>query len=118
MELVIYWALILIVSLFGVGVFLYFIILKGIIFYRLKKYSNQLWLDLGSPKLFSLYENVHIINDINRSRELIDGIERSDPINIKLIAVAITMDAFSAKMVPLVLVGPIVFYIMRWYLGK
>lgn len=117
MELIVHCILAFIFFIFGLSGVFYYIILKGLVFYRLRKNTNKLWLDLGSPKLFSWHENADVIDHINNTGELFSKIEDSDPLNIKLINLAVFMHTVSIRLVPIVIAGSVIFYIMRWYLG-
>jgi hypothetical protein len=115
MELIVHSILAFILFIFGVSGMFYYIILKGLVFYRLRKNTNELWLDLGSPKLFSWHENAGVIDYIHNSEELLIKIEDSDPLNIKLINLAVFMHIVSIRLVPIVIAGSVIFYIMRWH---
>ena len=115
MELTIHYILAVLYFVFGLSGFLYYIILKGVIFYRLKRNTNHIWVDLGSPKFFALYENADISEHINNSSVLLAEIQRNDPLNIKFIKFAVLMKIVAAWLLPFVLLGAVVLYLTKWF---
>jgi len=88
--------------------FLSVVILKEPIYLRLRHRHRNIWEEMGSPKLFALMENFHLLEELSESKISMNEIGYSDQLLLGIINLTISINKVVNKATWLVLVLAII----------
>lgn len=77
--------------------FLSEVIFKELAFLKLRYHHRNIWEEMGSPKLFSLMDNTHLLKDLSNYITRMNEIAHSDPLLLKLIGIIIKIEQVIGK---------------------
>ncbi|MEH6345283.1 MAG: hypothetical protein V7785_09370 [Bermanella sp.] len=73
------------------------VIFKELAFLKLRYRHREIWQEMGSPKLFALMDNSHLLKDLSNYITRMNEIAHSDPLLFKLIGLIIKLEDVIGK---------------------